>query len=230
MKRIRMLSIFALLFISFIVVWNHSYNQGREEAYVPLDSQRIVPSIPSETGVFRRSGYALDYSKMPYDEDHQRTLDTYYDNRAYPGAPPYIPHEIADNLNMGGNSCLKCHENGGFSPKFGNYAPVTPHPEMINCRQCHVPQETSSLFKATNFAAFKAPSPGNNALPGSPPIVPHSLQMRENCLSCHAGPSAPIEIRVTHPERVNCRQCHVLNDKVTADIGIFKKQNHEELP
>ena len=44
---------------------------------------------------------------------------------------------------------------------------------------------------------------------GSPPVIPHKLFMRENCLSCHAGPSAPKEIRMSHPERVNCRQCHV---------------------
>ena len=69
-------------------------------------------------------------------------LDTYYNNRAYHGAPPSIPHTMLDERSMGGNSCLKCHENGGFAEKFNAYAPVTPHPEMINCKQCHVPQQT----------------------------------------------------------------------------------------
>lgn len=78
------------------------------------------------------------------------------------------------------------------------------------------------MFKGTNFRRIVVPKAGvNSALEGSPPIIPHQLQLRENCLACHAGPSAPKEIRVTHPERVNCRQCHVMNNKEIKDIGIF---------
>jgi cytochrome c-type protein NapB len=47
-------------------------------------------------------------------------------------------------------------------------------------------------------------------MPGSPPPIPHALQMRENCRACHAGPGAVAELRTTHPERVTCRQCHAL--------------------
>ena len=86
-----------------------------------------------------------------------------------------------------------------------------------------LPQKTASLFKVPNFKRGTIPKVGgnNNALDGSPPVIPHQLQLRENCLACHAGPSAPKEIRVTHPERVNCRQCHVPNNKVTVDVGDF---------
>ena len=28
-------------------------------------------------------------------------------------------------------------------------------------------------------------------------------------MACHGGPAAVEEIRTTHPERGNCRQCHV---------------------
>ena len=85
-----------------------------------------------------------------------------------------------------------------------------------------------SLFKGTNFEKMKVPTPGaNKALSSSPPVIPHQIQLRENCLSCHAGPSAPKEIRVTHPERVNCMQCHVPNNKVVKDIGIFKRATNE---
>ena len=45
----------------------------------------------------------------------------------------------------------------------------------------------------------------------SPPPIPHGLQLRENCLSCHSGSGAPKDIATTHPERVNCMQCHVAN-------------------
>ena len=221
-KRLGIISLFAILFIAFVVVWNFSYQTGKEEAYIPIDNNRPTPIIPSETGVFQRSEFALDYTKMPVDETHQRSMKTYYNNRAFYGAPPSIPHKVQNERNMGDNSCLKCHQNGGFTEKFKAYAPVTPHPEMINCRQCHVPQQTNSLFKGTNFKKGNIPEVGNNnALTGSPPVIPHQLQLRENCLACHAGPSAPKEIRVTHPERINCRQCHVPSDKAVTDIKSF---------
>ena len=228
-KRLGIISFFTLLFIGFIAVWNYSYYTGLEEAYIPVERDVELPIIPSEMGVFQRSKYALDYANMPIDEKHQRSLDSYYDNRAYYGAPPSIPHPLASERNMDENSCLKCHENGGFVEKFNGFAPVTPHPEKVNCRQCHVVQKTQTLFKGTNFKKGSIPLVGiNNALKGSPPIIPHQLQLRENCLACHAGPSAPKEIRVSHPERINCRQCHVPNNKVTEDIGIFKRAKVNE--
>ncbi|EAR02367.1 nitrate reductase cytochrome c-type subunit [Maribacter sp. HTCC2170] len=222
MKRLAVISLFVILFIAFIAIWNYSYQSGLEEAYIPIENNNPTSIIPSETGVFQRSEYALDYANMPMDKDHQRTLTTYYDNRAYHGAPPSIPHAVIDELNVGGNACLKCHQNGGFTEKFNAYAPVVPHPEMVNCRQCHVVQNTQTLFKSGFYAQVSAPEVGiNNALVGSPPVIPHQIQMHENCLSCHAGPSAPKEIRVTHPERINCRQCHVLNNKKNTDVGVF---------
>ncbi|WP_250436935.1 multiheme c-type cytochrome [Hanstruepera flava] len=228
-KRLGIISLFVILFAAFIAVWNYSYYEGLEEAYIPIENNNPTPMIPSETGVFERSDLGLEYANMPIDENHQRSLDGYYDNRAYHGAPPSIPHPVKEERSMGGKTCLQCHENGGFTEKFNAYAPVTPHPEMVNCRQCHVPLKTQSLFKGTNFPELEAPAVGvNNALIGSPPVIPHQIQMRENCLSCHAGPSAPKEIRVTHPERINCRQCHVLNNKEIRDIGNFSRQHSYE--
>lgn len=222
MKRLGVISLFVILFISFIAIWNYSYQTGLEEAYIPIENNNLTSIIPSETGVFQRSEYALEYGNMPIDKSHQRTLTTYYDNRAYHGAPPSIPHTVSDELTVGGNACLKCHQNGGFTEKFNAYAPVVPHPGMVNCRQCHVVQNTQTLFKDGSYAQVSAPEVGiNNALLGSPPVIPHQIQMHENCLSCHAGPSAPKEIRVTHPERINCRQCHVLNNEKNIDVGVF---------
>ncbi len=225
-KRLGIISLFIILFIAFIAVWNFSYQTGKEEAYIPIERESEVSSIiPSEKGVFERSEHALDYANMPVDENHQRSLNTYYKNRAYHGAPPSIPHPIKDERTIGANTCLQCHENGGFTEKFSAYAPVTPHPELVNCRQCHVPEYTNAVFKPFEHRKVVAPKAGvNNALQGSPPIMPHQLQLHENCLSCHAGPSAAKEIRVSHPERVNCRQCHVLNNKETTDLGVFKRQ------
>ncbi|MBJ6367269.1 multiheme c-type cytochrome [Snuella sedimenti] len=228
MKRLGIISLFVLLFIAFIAVWDLSYRQGLEAAYIPIDNGTSIPLIPSEEGVFKRSEFALDYIyNMPVDETHQRSLQTYYNNRAFHGAPPSIPHPVIDERSMGEKQCLKCHQNGGFVDNLRAYAPVTPHPEMINCRQCHVPQHTDDVFKGTNFSKGEVTLVGvNNALPGSPPVIPHQIQMRENCLACHAEPSAPKEIRVSHPNRVNCRQCHVPSNKELVQGEIFKRNNN----
>ena len=109
---------------------------------------------------------------------------------------------------IGEKNCLQCHENGGYVERFQAYAPVTPHPDFINCLQCHVPKNSNQLFKNTNWNKIEGTEIHQSALTGSPPIIPHTLQLRENCLACHAGPSAIKQIRVTHPERVNCLQCH----------------------
>lgn len=44
------------------------------------------------------------------------------------GYPPQIPHSLEER-----SQCLVCHQEG----EAGN-APKTPHPELTNCRQCHV--------------------------------------------------------------------------------------------
>ncbi|WP_430969113.1 cytochrome C [Spongiimicrobium sp. 2-473A-2-J] len=226
MKRLGILSLFAILFVAFVVIWNYSYEKGLEEAYIPISEEREVPIIPSESAVFERSEFALEYLNMPIDENHQRTLDTYYGNRAYTGAPPSIPHPVKEERSMGGKVCLQCHQNGGFVEKFNAYAPVTPHPEMINCRQCHVTQVAQSTFAANTFYKKPAPAVGvNNALDGSPPVVPHPLQLRENCLACHAGPGAVKELRIDHPERINCRQCHVPKTGETQAAMLFIRAN-----
>lgn len=141
----------------------------------------------------------------------KRDIETYYERRAYPGAPPYIPHEIAPDMQREG-SCLACHRRGGYAPQFKAFAPVTPHPHLTSCQQCHVTRETSDLFRGTSFEAREKPELEKRALPGSPNPIPHGLRMRENCASCHAGPTAPVEIRTDHPKRPGCLQCHVLQE------------------
>ncbi|QCD62249.1 nitrate reductase cytochrome c-type subunit [Tenacibaculum maritimum] len=220
--------LFVLLFIGFIWGWNINHQEKLEATYIPLKKREHFSIIPSESGVFTRSIHALAYAKMPIDEEYQRSLKDYYKNRAYHGAPPSIPHSVDEKQGIGGNVCLKCHENGGFVPKYKAYTPVTPHPELVNCRQCHVTQKGNALFKSGEFAVVNPPKVGTNkALPTSPPIIPHQIQLRENCLACHAGPSAPKEIRVSHPERTNCKQCHIPNTKELIAIKAFTRKTNE---
>lgn len=137
-----------------------------------------------------------------------RTLNAVYALRHYPGAPPCIPHDLDPDIARD-MACNVCHEKGGYVQKYNAYAPLTPHPEFSNCMQCHVERTTESLFQSSDFAAAAPPALNRAVLPGGPPPIPHTLQLRENCLACHSGPAAPLEIRTSHPERINCRQCHV---------------------
>ena len=89
---------------------------------------------------------ALSYSRdIRKDGAKIRTLKEFYSRRAYPGAPPVIPHAVEKD-GIIADRCLTCHENGGYVQSFKAYAPVSPHPEKENCRQCHVPVVEKELF------------------------------------------------------------------------------------
>jgi cytochrome c-type protein NapB len=132
------------------------------------------------------------------------------ERRAYNGAPPTIPHPISDR---DAASCVACHGDGLAMGTFA--APKMSHPFMVNCAQCHAPVSNSGPARdrggiddsANLFEGAAAPLEGSRAWPGAPPIIPHSLAMRGDCLSCH-GPAGAPGIRTSHPERTNCQQCH----------------------
>lgn len=155
-----------------------------------------------------------------------RTLDTYYSRRQYLGSPPVISHKIETSFSGKAEKCLSCHEKGGHDAEMGKSVPVTPHPEKESCRQCHVPVPAKKvkLFAAHDWVSVKKPRLGRSFLPGSPPPMPHSLQMRDNCISCHTGEGAVMELRVEHPSRGNCRQCHVPAIP-TEPLKVFKRKS-----
>ncbi len=137
-----------------------------------------------------------------------RNLADFYDLRQYPGSPPRIPHEVDLTFSGDETDCLSCHARGGYSQEFAKFIPVTPHPENTLCYQCHAQVVTEEKFVETEWKSIMPPRLGRSFLGGSPPPIPHSLQMRENCIACHTGPGAVVEIRVDHSARGNCRQCH----------------------
>ncbi len=137
-----------------------------------------------------------------------RTLTDFYSLRQYPGSPPRIPHEVDTSFSGNETNCLSCHRRGGYSSEFDAYAPVTPHPENTLCYQCHASVQSETLFVETGWKSIQPPRLGQSFLSSSPPPVPHSLQLRENCIACHTGPGAVAEIRVSHAARGDCRQCH----------------------
>lgn len=213
------IAIASALMASFVFVAGRSLRDANEPAALPLTGDGDTPSIPTETGVFRLAQTALDYHGTPAPPATGRTLDVFYRRRAYPGAPPVIPHPLADATSYGGRTCLACHSDGGWVQKLDAYAPVTPHPELASCMMCHVPASSTAPFDGSTFQPAARSTIRRAALPGSPPAIPHPLEMRDNCLACHAGPGAVREIRVTHPERVNCRQCHAAGSQATASFA-----------
>jgi cytochrome c-type protein NapB len=128
--------------------------------------------------------------------------------RAFDGAPPYIPHPTAS---ISVSACLACHEKGiSIGDKV---ASRMSHPVYGNCTQCHVEIASGEPDHANNsFLAFTA-SLGERASAGAPPAMPHPLWMRNECQSCH-GSTGPQALRITHPERQNCLQCHATTSPI----------------
>lgn len=137
-----------------------------------------------------------------------RTLSEYYSRRQYPGSPPFIPHKV-EEPDLAPVECLTCHARGGWTEALKKNTPITPHPEQVACRQCHITVTEAKPFVETDWMSVAPPRLGRASLPGAPPPVPHDIQMRGNCISCHVGPGTVAAIRVEHPSRGNCRQCHV---------------------
>lgn len=128
--------------------------------------------------------------------------------RAFDGAPPTVPHPIEQ---MSVAECLVCHTEARYLGK-NVYAPAMSHEMMPNCTQCHVEQDSAAfdsfLLAKNTFDGIVRADRGFRAWSAAPPRVPHSLLMRENCLSCH-GPSGAQAIRPDHPWDAVCLQCHI---------------------
>jgi len=204
-------------------------------------------SIADEAQVFRTPPgmMAIAAAARREREAHPRNLQTFRYLRAYPGAPPRIPHELTPEEFRTG-ACKTCHERGGYSRRFEAYVPLTPHPDNGLCLQCHVGGDdvmavplvspdanrrchqchaSGGTPRAETNASLDwrhAPWPQLAAVTpaGTPPPIPHDLQGRGNCLACHAGPGAVAEIRTSHPEWADCRQCHVAPDP---GAGVFTR-------
>jgi nitrate reductase cytochrome c-type subunit len=204
-------------------------------------------SIAAEAQVFRTGAgmTAIAFAARREREAHPRTLTAMRYLRAYPGAPPRIPHELTpDEFRTGG--CKSCHGRGGYSRRFHAYVPVTPHPEDGQCLQCHVGVDQVMAVPLVSLDSNRrchlchggggepraVADPSSNWRPTSwpqlapitprrtPPPIPHDLQSRGNCLACHAGAAAVAEIRTAHPEWSSCRQCHVVLDP---EAGAFTR-------
>jgi nitrate reductase (cytochrome), electron transfer subunit len=217
----------------------------------PVTIGAAATPIEAEAGVFRTTRAALDDGPVRR-VAHPRTLAAFRARRAYPGAPPRIPHGLtADEFRTG--ACRTCHERGGYSQRFGAYAPVTPHPELADCLQCHTGDDVVigawPLDPSPDGVCRQCHDPGADrrepvvdwrpaawpTLAGSangPPPIPHDAHFRGNCVACHAGPGAVTEIRTTHAEHADCRQCHLQAghdvDEFTRPVSLQFRENNDE--
>ena len=125
--------------------------------------------------------------------------------RAYDGAPPTIPHRVAE---LGRENCLSCHRPGSLA-NGQRVGPPRSHPAWGDCRQCHVEQQTSTLYRTNAIVPLRWPARGFRHSEIAPPMVPHGIQNREDCAVCHVGEQAHPVLRVGHGNRQHCRQCHL---------------------
>lgn len=190
-----------------------------------LEAEQMQPAIDAGQNLdFDQNGQAIFDNFDELSKDYlagiatERTLAEYYSRRQYPGAPPIIPHKV-EEADLAPMDCLTCHAKGGWTDELKRNTPITPHPEQVACRQCHVRPGNVEVFVGTDWASVATPRLGRADLPGAPPPIPHELQMRGNCIACHVGPGAVATIRVEHPSRGNCRQCHV----ATVTAALFKR-------
>lgn len=241
----------ALTAIAAVVVAVKRAPPPRPPEPVPVAVTVLTPppeSIADEAQVFRTPPGMMAIAPVARREReaHPRNLQTYRYLRAYPGAPPRIPHELTPEEFRTG-ACKTCHERGGYSRRFEAYVPLTPHPDNGPCLQCHVGSDDVMAVPLVGpdsnrrchqcHAAGGTPQAGADAsldwrpapwprLAGAatpaetPSPIPHDLQGRGNCVACHAGPGAVAEIRTGHPEWTDCRQCHVAPDP---QVGVFTR-------
>jgi cytochrome c-type protein NapB len=206
----------------------------------PAAPDSVAPVVPpaepiaAEAQVFqmRAGDLATDPAAPLRRSAHLRTLAMFRALRAYPGAPPRIPHGLTSE-EIRTVRCRTCHEHGGYSQRFESYAPVTPHPQLTACLQCHLPDArmvgTALPRSGPDALCRQCHAPASEPLvtpelawvpaswpetvtrrrDGAPPPIPHDLASRGNCLACHMGPGAVAEIRTSHPERADCRECHL---------------------
>jgi cytochrome c-type protein NapB len=131
------------------------------------------------------------------------------ERRAYDGAPPVIPHRPL------GGACTTCHTAEARTTPGVGLAPPNPHTRTpglsasARCQQCHVFQMTSEVFRESDFHGFVQDlRHGERMYAHAPPVIPHGDFLREDCAAFHTGIAARAEVKCTHPERTDCKQCH----------------------
>jgi cytochrome c-type protein NapB len=178
------------------------------QTYLDWRQRRHGPNavVRSDLGELRGALPALSAPVERTPELQAKAKEIRANLRAYDGAPPTIPHPI-DEQSAG--SCLACHRDGMVVE--GRVARAISHPPYTHCTQCHVttePRFDKPPAPDNDFVGYRLDRKREQAWQGAPPVIPHTVWMRDRCESCHGVAGLP-GVRTTHPERGQCTQCHV---------------------
>lgn len=150
----------------------------------------------------------------------EHSLEARAARRSFEGAPPVMPHSAS--FGQGSKTCLECHTSGmKLGERVGH---PRSHGPLPNCLQCHVEsinRELPTADRVVNTFAGRRPERhperhqerAPEIAAGLPPQIPHTLHMRNRCLSCHGEFGYP-GLRTSHPERALCVQCHVPGEEL----------------
>ena len=147
------------------------------------DNSIAAAPIDAEAAAFRSAAAPVKGAPAP----SARHLEDYYALRAYPGARPTIPHEVDESPAALAQACNQCHQAGGYVARFKAFTPITPHPEYLSCRQCHVTQQHQPAFHGNRWVKVAGPNWGRSALSGPPPPTPHRRRNARPRLPPHSG-------------------------------------------
>lgn len=170
------------------------------QAAVPWTLNNPAPNVVPES----RANPAAVVDKF---NARVRAIELRAQLRAFEGAPPVVPHPTTD---MNVQTCRACHGQG---LRAGDKtARMTAHAYLTNCTQCHVEAQNSFLadqpMPANSFVGYRSSGyGGTRAWAGAPPVMPHPVFMRTNCVACH-GEFGYDGWRPDHLSRTNCFQCH----------------------
>lgn len=222
-KQRRAVLVTAVIFLAFVGFWLGvrppqgqanivgPSHEGRGDAPAARSNAELAERPWRKTELWRAPPAAITEPVTTADRQaFAEALAKRSERRAFEGAPPTIPHPVAQ---ASGVECLACHASG--ADIAGRRAPVMSHEPFTMCTQCHVPETfalgvTADSAAATAANAFEGAPRAGDAYrfgPGSPPQTPHSVWMRPRCLSCHGEVGTP-GLQTAHPERLACEQCH----------------------
>ncbi|WP_018969500.1 hypothetical protein [Rubritalea marina] len=201
-----------------------------DDSNVVVPSDRTAPTyqnIPSD--LFKNNAQWVNHlnkltrvshnhHEMPVltKEEREEAVMRRQSRRAYDGAPPVIPHAISTRDTQ---SCVSCHSPGRPVLMAGKVSPVMSHEYLPNCIQCHAPsvkkdfmthEAMYGLSVENVFGGKSSAGKGERAFAQAPPVMPHPVHMRQNCMACH-GEGRANAIQTSHPQRQNCMQCHAVH-------------------
>ena len=195
-------------------------------SYADVPKARFGPTAHWTASLAKipQPAYEMMAEIKPNETDKLQSLTERATRRAYNGAPPIIPHAVEKTNDA---ACYACHGQGIRIEQ--RIARKMSHAFLANCTQCHAsppakPFESIDSNVENRFVGAAAPLAGSRAYPGAPPVIPHSVWMRNECLSCHGGKVGWSGMQSSHPWRSACVQCHALSsvlDQVSVSEAVF---------